>query len=100
MVPSLPLSPSQLKEGDSGHGGYARAFAFFSEAHLTSSVEIVWLGAPACFKMAVTAAPQLAATGSTGCMVRLGAALRTLWKRSISADPTVRPWPWSHAGPN
>ena len=46
-MPSLPLSPSQLKEGDSGHGGYARAFAFFSEAHLTSSVEIVWLGAPA-----------------------------------------------------
>ena len=45
VVPSLPLAPDQLKEGDRGHGGYARAYAFFSEAHLTSSVEIVWLGA-------------------------------------------------------
>ena len=47
----------------------------------------------------VLAGPRLATAGSSGCVRRLQAALRTREKRLGTSDPTERPCPWSHAPP-
>jgi len=45
-------------------------------------------------------AVAVATTGSSGCVRRRGAALRTREERLGTSDPTERPRPWSHAPSN
>ena len=54
---------------------------------------------PSLVKVAVLAGAILATRGSSGCIRRLGAALRTREKRPIASDPNKRPWPWSQDPP-
>ena len=44
-------------------------------------------------KVAILARPQLATTGSSDCIRRLGAAFRTREERPSVSDPSERPWP-------
>ena len=50
-------------------------------------------------KVAVLVGPWLASTGSSVCIPRLGAALRTRAERFGTSDPTERPWPFSQRPP-
>jgi len=51
-------------------------------------------------EVAVLVASQLATSGSSGCIGRLGAAVGTREKRPITSDPTERPCLWSQARAN